>query len=60
MIRVCEQCGVRYDDLYRLTYCPHERFEMRTVCVDRDGNEHVATSLEELRYFQNLGKGSPR
>jgi hypothetical protein len=22
----CEKCGLEYDDMYRLTYCPHDKF----------------------------------
>ena len=44
----CDKCGARYDDTYRLTYCPHQRFDM-TTSVYRDGKfVGVATSLEEL------------
>lgn len=46
---ICDHCGLRYDDVYRLTICPHERFEMRTVVVMGDGEVRVAHTVEELR-----------
>lgn len=48
MLVTCEACGLEYDDVYRLTYCPHERFEMRCVVGGPDGVVGVATSLEEF------------
>lgn len=46
--RRCDDCGDEYDDLYRWTYCPHERFDMRTTVIGPDGAVGVATSIEEL------------
>ena len=48
MTVTCEACGRTYDDTYRWTICPHERFQMRTVVADAKGNVGVATTVEEL------------
>jgi hypothetical protein len=48
MTVTCEKCGVRYDDTYRFTFCPHERFEMNTTVGNSSGIVGVAHSLEEL------------
>ncbi len=45
---VCEQCGSRYDDEFRLTYCPHAQFNMQTVVGGPGGIVGVATTIEEL------------
>jgi hypothetical protein len=31
MIVTCESCGVEYDDLYCLTFCPHDKFDMHCI-----------------------------
>ena len=46
----CDKCSVVYDDTYRLTYCPHEAFEMRTM-VYQGGKAKLCCSLEELKAF---------
>lgn len=46
MIVTCA-CGEMYDDVYRWTYCPHDRFEMRTSVTVR-GQQVIARSVEEL------------
>lgn len=55
MKRVCDECGLEYDDVYRWTYCPHDHFPMNTLVswVDEEGvrHEHVATSVDELKEF---------
>lgn len=43
----CETCGRVYDDVYRLTYCPHARFAMRTVIAGPEGVVGIATTLAE-------------
>ena len=48
MLVRCETCEIEYDDVYRLTYCPHESFEMRCRVVV-NGEERIATSVEQLR-----------
>ena len=48
MLVQCETCQLEYDDVYRLTYCPHGRFEMRCK-VTIKGEERIATSVEQLR-----------
>jgi hypothetical protein len=48
MVVTCSQCGKSYDDVYRLTYCPHEKFEMNTVVWSGDRIIGVAHSVEEL------------
>jgi hypothetical protein len=48
MTATCEKCGKRYDDTYRLTYCPHDRFEMNTTVGVGGRVIGVAHSVEEL------------
>ena len=52
----CEQCNLDFDDLYSLTFCPHEAFPMRTHVTREDGKERVCTSMEELIAFFEKGK----
>jgi len=49
MVVTCGDCWKRYDDTYRLTLCPHERFEMRTTVIGPEGIRGVARSVEELQ-----------
>jgi len=50
MTVTCGTCGKQYDDLYRLTICPHLHFEMHTTVVGSDGHVRgVARTVEELR-----------
>jgi hypothetical protein len=44
----CEKCGKVYDDTYRLTYCPHARFEMHCTVGTGSRVLGVAHSVEEL------------
>jgi hypothetical protein len=53
MMVTCEKCGKRYDDTYRLTYCPHNPFEMNTVVGKRNRIIGVAHSIEELNRMLN-------
>lgn len=53
----CERCSRTYDDTYRLTYCPHDKFEMHTLAVRGDGQEKLCTSVEELHEFLGVGNG---
>lgn len=50
MITLCETCGLEYDDTYRLTFCPHEPFEMRAI-AGRGDQVKVCTTVEELMEF---------
>lgn len=45
----CEKCNKLYDDVYRLTYCPHEKFQMRTIVAGPEGVRGIATTVEECR-----------
>lgn len=36
MIVTCEKCGRRFDDEFRVTYCPHDTF------AANDGNNNFA------------------
>lgn len=56
MVVTCEKCGARYDDIYRLTYCPHERFEMSCIVGSGDKILGVATSVEELHWMLEEAK----
>lgn len=53
MIVTCNECGKSYDDVYRLTYCPHTYFEMNTVVCSNGKDLGVAHSVEELREMLN-------
>ena len=55
MVVVCKECGENYDDVYRLTYCPHELFEMHTVAVNAEGEMKCCHSLEELHEHMKWG-----
>lgn len=60
MVVTCDDCDEEYDDLYRLTYCPHERFEMSnhvygTLPDGSYGLKGIATTIEELRRLTNDG-----
>lgn len=59
MIVTCSECGKRYDDVYRWTYCPHEYFEMNTVVVGSDGKERVAHTVEDLRHMMKETHENP-
>ena len=48
MTRTCEDCGVEYDDTYRYTLCPHERFEMHCKIYVR-GEWRCCHTVEEVR-----------
>ena len=52
----CDKCGARYDDTYRLTYCPHGRFDMATSVYRGGEFKGVATSVEELRQMLGMEK----
>lgn len=56
MIVSCEKCGLRYDDTYRLTYCPHEKFEMNTTVSSGGRVIGVAHSVEELNRMLDKAK----
>lgn len=45
----CNSCGLDYDDVYRLTFCPHDEFQMRTLVVRPGKADRIVTSVEELR-----------
>jgi len=49
MIVTCEKCRATYNDTYRLTFCPHEQFEMNTTVGNASGIIGVAHSVEELK-----------
>jgi len=49
MVVMCSDCGRKYDDVYRLTYCPHETFQMQTIVVGPEGVRGIATSVKELK-----------
>ena len=59
MIVTCSTCGLKYDDTYRLTYCPHEHFNMHCVVCNSRGVVGVATSLEELDRSMRMLKNRP-
>lgn len=48
MIVRCEECFKVYDDIYRLTFCPHRSFSMHTIFVRPNGTEVLCKNLEEL------------
>ncbi len=55
MIVTCDDCKLEYDDVYRLTYCPHERFDMHTTVANSKGVVGVARTVEELRRMMKYG-----
>ncbi len=60
MMRICDECGERYDDLDHLTYCPHDYFLMNTVYGRmKDGlyEETTVHSVEELLELSRQGRG---
>jgi hypothetical protein len=57
MVVECPDCGLRYDDVYRLTLCPHDRFEMATAVYRGAEFVGIATSVPELRRM--LGEDAP-
>ncbi len=48
MLVKCATCHLEYDDTYRRTYCPHERFEMACTIIRRDGAAVVCTTVGQL------------
>lgn len=47
MVVHCDKCHEDYDDTYRDTFCPHDKFSMHTIMAL--GNEtFVATTLEDM------------
>mgnify|MGYP001575200301 FL=1 len=51
MIVQCGSCRIAYDDVYRFTFCPHERFEMQCMVVRGDGQKKVCISVNEVQAF---------
>ena len=56
MTVTCEKCRVVYDDLYRLTICPHKKFEMHCRVVFPDGSEKCCHSIEEVNQILEARK----
>jgi hypothetical protein len=56
VIVTCAECKKVYDDTYRLTYCPHVRFEMNTTVGNANGIVGVAHSVEELNRLMEEAK----
>ena len=50
----CGKCGKEYDDTYRLTICPHERFQMRTAVYKEGRLLFVARTVEQLHALMRL------
>lgn len=54
----CPDCRREFDDVYRLTYCPHDEFPTRTVIggVGPDGQyrQAMAHTVEEASTFARL------
>ena len=44
---ICADCHLEYDDLYQVTYCPHQFFDMHTL-ITINGVEYCCHSIEEL------------
>lgn len=61
MYVICDDCGHEYDDVYRLTFCPHEQFEMHCL-VSRPGHQTVlCTTVEQVRaLLDRWDRGSRR
>lgn len=55
MITTCPKCGLIYDDTYRWTFCPHNKFAMActTTRQRQDGTTEsiIVTNLEQQNAF---------
>lgn len=51
MVVICEDCDLQYDDVYCLTYCPHEPFDMHCQAMRSDGMTKCCHTIEELDAF---------
>lgn len=47
----CPDCGVAYDNTYRWTRCPHERFEMGSTTMRADGTVRKCRTVTEQSAF---------
>jgi hypothetical protein len=56
MIVTCEQCGMRFDDEFRLAICPHTPFAMRVTVTLANGRTKTCHSVEEIDRFMAEGK----
>lgn len=58
MTVTCDDCGLVYDDTYRWTYCPHDKFEMRSLVSNGRGTK-ICTTVEEVNTFLREGEKRP-
>jgi len=56
----CEACNLVYDDTYRFTYCPHDKFEMHCTVVNRYGHTKCCHTVEEIDDFLDRNGKSSR
>jgi uncharacterized protein (UPF0276 family) len=47
----CADCLLVYDDTYRLTWCPHDGFDLVTTVVRGDGVRMVCASMAQMQDF---------
>lgn len=47
----CTECNMIYDDVYSITYCPHNAFQMNTTVIKSNGDSKICTTVEELDEF---------
>lgn len=59
MYILCEECGVTYDDVYRLTICPHDGFDMMTLVMRSDGKSAICVTVEALRHWLGDADATP-
>lgn len=55
----CPECGLMYDDTYRLTFCPHARFDMNCTVASGGRLIGVAHSVDELNRMLEEAKRNP-
>lgn len=58
VIQTCPDCDERYDDVDRLTFCPHDRFPMHNFATREDGASMCCFSPAELDDFLYAGAES--
>jgi hypothetical protein len=55
----CAECGLDYDDTYRLSACPHDGFDMVVMAVRGDGMQRTCSTLEDLDAFLGIDRSAP-
>ena len=59
MVVSCSRCQQTYDDVYRLTSCPHDEFAMNVMVMRADGQTKICHSIEDmLRFLSSRAEGT--